>query len=537
MSGAFTTFDWIVLTSYFAGTLAMGAAFSRKAGSVDGFTAAGRSLPGWVCGLSIFATYLSSISYLALPGKSYADNWNFFLFSLAIPPAAWIAVRYFVPYYRESGEVSAYATLERRFGAWARVCAAVFYLLTQIARAGVVMYLMALPMQVLLGWDMRWLILATGLAVTAYSMVGGIAAVIWADAVQAIVLMVGAVACLGAMLWAVPGGLGGVIDLAASPGGSGPNKFSLGSTSLTDFAAPTVLVVLMFGLVENLKNFGIDQSYVQRYIAADSDAAARRSLWLGALLYVPVSALFFLIGTTLWAYHQTELGELPAVRETVARQRLLLAGEEPTPVAIEKIAATLGPEDVGDRVFPQYIVSHMPAGLRGLLIAAVFAAAMSTVSTSLNSSATLVLEDFVRRFFSPEIGEGGSMLVLRGATALWGALGTATALVLVRTTDSALEVWWTLSAIFGGGMVGLFLMGIATKTRPLPAALATLAGLAAIAGLVFRPEEPTNWYQKLHPFLTAVVGTGVILLCGPLLNAAFSYFRPPPTSHQAIDAP
>ena len=528
-AGGFAVIDWAILAVYFAGTLLMGLAFSRKASSVEGFTAAGRSLPGWVCGLSIFATYLSSISYLALPGKSFAGNWNAFVFSLAIPPAAWIAVRYFVPYYRKSGEVSAYAALEHRFGVWARVCVAIFYLLTQIARAGVVMYLMALPMQVLLGWDIRWLIVGTGLAVTAYSMVGGIVAVIWADAVQAIVLMVGAVACLAMMLWAVPGGLNGVLDLARPAG-----KLSLGSTSLTDFTSPTILVVLLYGLVENLKNFGIDQSYVQRYIAADSDAAARRSLWLGGLLYVPVSALFFMIGTTLWTYHQTHAAELPAVRQTVARQRILQRGEEPTPPRVTELAATLGPDDIGDRVFPQYIVTHLPAGLRGLLIAAVFAAAMSTVSTSLNSSATLVLEDFTRRFIRRDIGEIAAMRVLRTATAAWGVLGTGTALLLVRTTQSALDVWWTLSAVFGGGMVGLFLLGIATKTRPLPAAIAAAAGLATIAALVFTPPDSGLWYAKLHSFMTAVVGTIVILSVGPMLNRLLGPGRPSTRTPQDI---
>ena len=516
MPPAFTAVDWLVLAAYFAGTLAMGWAFSKKSRDVEGFTAAGRSLPGWVCGLSIFATYLSSISYLALPGNSFAGDWNRFAFSLALPLAALVAAAVFVPYYRRSRHVSAYAALEDRFGAWARVCVSVFYLLTQVARMGVVMYLMALPMQVLMGWDVRTLIVVTGVSVTLYAMVGGITAVIWADAVQAVVLMGGAAACLGVMLWGLPGGAGGVVEAAGAEG-----KFSLGSWSLTDLATPTVLVVLLNSLVENLKNFGIDQSYIQRYIASDSDAAARRSVWLGALLYVPVSAVFFFIGTTLFVFVQENPAELAAVKDTVARQRLMQAGERPSPAAVSAIAATLTPADVGDRVFPQFIVTHMPVGLRGLLIAAVFAAAMSTVSTSLNSSATLVLEDFVKRFLRPGLSEGRSMLVLRGATVVWGVFGTATALVLVRKTQSALDMWWTLSAVFAGGMVGLFLLGIATKARPAAAAAATAVGLAVIAWLALSPSPawPDRWpANPLHQFLTAVVGTAVIVGLGPLLD-------------------
>ncbi len=139
-AGHFHPFDWIVLIGYFVGTMGIGLYFYRKTRSPEGFTAANRSLPGWVCGLSIFATFLSSISYLALPGKSFAANWNPFVFSLSIPLVTWIAVRYFLPYYRQSGEISAYAALEHRFGVWARLYASLFYLLTQIARIGVVMY-------------------------------------------------------------------------------------------------------------------------------------------------------------------------------------------------------------------------------------------------------------------------------------------------------------------------------------------------------------------------------------------------------------
>ena len=491
-----------MLAIYFLGTVALGGAFARRSSSVEGFTAAGRSLPGWVCGLSIFATYLSSISYLALPGKSFAADWNPFVFSLAIPVAAYVAVLFFVPYYRRSQSVSAYAALEDRFGTWARLCVSVFYLLTQIARMGVVMYLMALPMQMLLGWDIRTIILVTGVVVTLYAMVGGIAAVIWADAIQALVLMAGAIICLVTMLTLVPGGIGAVLEVGRAEG-----KFSLGSTSLTDFTAPTILLVLLYAIVENLKNFGIDQSYVQRYLAADSDRAARNSLYLGGLLYVPISALFFFIGTTLYVYHQAAPGQLDAVKTLVAEQEL---GDAASPDAVATRANALEPADYGDRVFPAFIVSRMPAGLRGLLIAAVFAAAMSTVSTSLNSSATLVLEDYVRRFFAPDLSDAKSVLVLRGTTVVWGLLGTATAIVLVAVTESALDLWWTLSGIFGGTMAGLFLLGIFTRTGRTPAAIAAGVGIVVIAALVY--------FEPLHKFAIPVVGVAAILGTGVLLH-------------------
>jgi len=560
MNSHFTQLDWAVLLAYFTGTMSLGFYFWRKSRSTEGFTAAGRSLPGWVCGLSIFATYLSSISYLALPGKSFADNWNPFVFSLSIPIATWIAVRWFLPYYRASGEVSAYALLEHRFGVWARLYASVFYLLTQIARMGVVMYLMALPMAVIFGWDIRLIILVTGVSVTVYSFVGGIIAVIWTDAIQALVLMAGAVICLGVMLFGVEGGPAEVVRVAAAQG-----KFSLGEfgagvdqgTVWFNAANATFLVVLLYGLFINLQNFGIDQSYIQRYIASRSDREAHKSLWLGAVLYVPVSAVFFLIGTTLFVfYHSDQHGqELPEVKELVARQQLMQEGIYPPLAAdasdsssaadyqrqVVELAAKLGETDIGDRVFPHFIAKHLPPGLTGLLIAAIFAAAMSTVSTSLNSSATLLMSDYYRRFVNRRASERQCLRALYAGTIVWGALGTGMALLLVKLTESALDIWWTLSGIFGGGMCGLFLLGMISRRAKNPAAVAgVIAGVLVILwmsfpklvaflltqaegslargwGLALR-ESARGWMSPFHAFMVPVVGTLAILLVGMLIS-------------------
>ena len=356
----FTAVDWFVLVAYFAAILGIGAYFWRRNNSADDFTAGGRSLPGWLCGMSIFATYLSSISYLALPGKAFTDNWNAFAFSLALPPAAWIAVRYFLPMYRASGEVSAYSLLERRFGLWARLFASSFYLLFQVARIGVVMYLMALPMAILFGWDMRTLIVVTGVIVTAYSFVGGITAVIWADAIQAFVLLAGALLALVILLIGMPDGPGQVFEVASAEG-----KFQMGSTSLFEFSTPTLWIVLAYGLFENLKNFGVDQSYVQRYIASSSDREAAKSIWLGAFLYVPVSALFLFIGTALYGYYQSHPEDMSAVRQIVAEQRLMQAGvsvDAPEYSAeLKQASAALTEDELGDRVFPHSKYAGIPA--------------------------------------------------------------------------------------------------------------------------------------------------------------------------------
>lgn len=509
MHSYFTGLDWIVLAVYFAAVMSIGFFFMRRSQSTEGFTAGGRAMPGWACGLSILATYLSSISFLALPGNAFAGNWNAFVFSLSLPVATFFALRVFMPYYRRSSEVSAYALLERRFGVWARVYASAFYLLTHLARMGAVMYLMALPLSVLLGWDIRWIILIVGVSVTVYSFVGGIMAVIWSDAMQAIVLMGGAILCSVLLLFGMPEGPTQVFRVGAESG-----KFSLGSFGAS-LSEPTFWVVLIYGIAINLQNFGIDQSFVQRYVAAGSEREARKTVWTGGMLYLPISLVFLFIGTQLFAFYQTQPAELQEIQAIVADQRGVAA-------------ETLTEADIGDNVFPHFIGKHLPTGVTGLLIAAILAAGMSTLSTSLNSSATLVMEDWYRRLLRPAATEAQAMRVLHVSTVVWGSLGTGIALLLINISG-ALDAWWTLSGIFGGGMLGLFLLGMISRRANNPIAVTSvLLGLLIIVWMTLSPQfdQPSlvAFKSPFHLFLVPVFGTLTILLSGLLL----SKFKPDP---------
>jgi SSS family solute:Na+ symporter len=478
-------FDTAVLLLYFAAMLGIGFAFARKSGRTEEYMAAGRSLPGWAVGLSLFGTYVSSISFIALPGKAYAGNWNYWVFSLSLPLAAWVAGRWFVPFYRRLGHVSAYEHLERRFGAWARQYAVVCYLLTHLVRVGMIAYLVALALAPVLGVSVTTVILIVGASVTVYTAVGGVEAVVWTDVVQSGILIGGVLLCVGLLLFGMPHGPGQLFDVAAAS-----DKFSLGSFA-PDLAKPTVWVVLLYGTFINLQNFGIDQSFVQRYQTARSDAAAVRSVWLGALLYVPVSLLFFFIGTGLFAFYQAHAGELPA---SVGR---------------------------ADDVFPYFLSTEVPPGVRGLLLAAVLAAAMSSISTCLNASATLFLCDMYKRYLRLHAGEREAMRVLHLATAAAGAFGVATALVVMQLEENAIDVWWKLAGILSGGTLGLFLLGLfARRVASGVAALATLAGFAVIVWLTVAPESP------LHSLMTIVAGTVTILLTGLLGAAAVAMLKP-----------
>lgn len=483
------TVDLIVLVVYLGGVFAMGCWFLRRNTSTEQFMAAGRRLPGWAVGLSILGTFVSSISFIANPGKSYAANWNPFVFSLSLPIAALVATRFFVPYYRRSGYISAYRSLEDRFGRWAGTYAVVCYLLTQIARVGSILYLVALAMEPLTGWDVRVIILLTGVLVTIYTLVGGIEAVIWTDVVQSVVLFVGMIACAALLIVETPGGLTQILNVSGESA-----KLSLGSfrtdgeSWLQEFGTPTFWVMLLYGLFINLTNFGIDQSYVQRYLTARTDADARRSVWLGALAYVPVSAILFFIGTALFAYYAAKPDLLPA-------------------------------ETRPDSVFPHFIATELPVGATGLLVAAVMAAAMSSVDSSLNSSATLCLTDLYQRYIDPDAAEATRLRVLHIATVFWGVVGTGMALAMINV-KSALDAWWELAGVFSGGMLGLFLLGFLSRRANRWAAIVGV-GVGVVAILWLSLSATDRWPEGLgvpaspfHSLLTTVFGTTLIVVVG-----------------------
>lgn len=481
-----TALDYIVFFVFIVGVVAYGCSFYFKSRSTDSFTKGGQSVPSWIAGMSIFATFVSSISFLGLPGQAYETNWNPFVFSLSIPIATVLAAWLFVPLYRSLNSASAYNYLEVRFGYWARAYAAACYLLTQIARTGSILFLMALPMNYMLGWNIPLIITVTGVCVLIFSALGGIKAVMYTDTVMGIILIAGAVACAAVLMFTMPEGPGQTFQIAAEHG-----KFSLGSFDWS-WSQPTFWMILVYGTFINLQNYGIDQNYVQRYLTTGSVKAARNSTLFGGMLYVPVSLLFVFIGTCLFSYYTAQPELLP-----------------------EGIA--------GDRVFPYFIIHGLPTGITGLLIASIFAAGMSTVSTSVNSSATVVLTDFVNRLAPKGVTERRNMKVLYLTSALLGALGVIVGLAMIRV-QGVLDAWWKLSSIFSGGMLGLFLLGfIVRKARNPQAITGVIIGILVIAWMSLSPLIPqeSGWGMIRSPFhlnLTIVFGTTAIFLIGFLLT-------------------
>ncbi|MEZ6071262.1 MAG: sodium:solute symporter [Pirellulales bacterium] len=526
--------DIAVLAAYMGAVVGFGCWFVRKSSTSEEFMVAGRALPGWAVGLSMFGTFLSSNTFLGWPGKTYGSNWNTLVFSLSLPIAAVIAVKWFVTFYRKTGEISAYQHLEHRFGAWARVFAVSCYLLTQIARVGSITLLVGIGLSALTGWDIRWIIVTTGAVVTLYTLLGGIEAVIWTDVVQSLVLSIGALVVVLLLIFDMPGGVGAGISMAYEQG-----KFGLGDFGL-DLTTATFWVTLFYGLFINLKTFAIDQNFIQRYHTAKSDRDASGAVWFSALVYLPISLVFCFIGTMLFAFYEGHPDKLASVREEAAMdlavKRAVAEAEDPAARPTEaQIAAAhdhLTHADYGDKVFPNFIVHELPAGVTGLIIAAIFAAAMSSIDSSLNSSATVIREDIYCRYINPNPTDRQSMFVLYSMTLLWGALGTGVALAMMPV-KSVLDAWWMLEGLFAGGMLGLFLLGIISRRANSPIAmLSVVLGMLVIIWMtlpsIFDKEQLGFLHSPFHANMIVTCGTLTIVLVG-LIISAFKSPRPAAT--------
>lgn len=485
--------DLFIFLIFTLGTVLFGYVFGRKRQSSDEFTRGGGRVPGFIVGLSIFASFCSSISFLGYCSSAFAGNWNAFVFSLSILPAGLLAMKYFVPFYRNLGSISAYSFLEERFGRWARVYASVFYLFTQVCRAGAILFLLAVPMNVLMGWSVPLVVTVTGIGIILYSQRGGLKSVIWTEALQGAILIVGALVCLIVLLCAMPEGA-----VQAFRIGFDNDKFSLGGFG-AGITESTFWVCLIYGLFINLNNFAIDQSYTQRYCAAPSLSEARKSAFWGSLLPLPVNLVLFLIGSCLFAFY------------TVYPDRL--------PVGIK-----------ADYVFPYFIIHELPTGLVGLMIACIFCAGMSTIATSFTSAATIVMTDFylpaakkqtgaaLSDENSRESGDRHKVYVLRMASVVVGLLSMGVALCFLWV-DNALDAWWALSSLCSGGVLGLFLLGyLCPRVRKPQAVLGVLAGMASLILIALQTElcEILHIPSVIHVNLGIVVSTLLVLLVGVL---------------------
>jgi len=479
-------FDIAIIILYLLAMVAVGFYFSKRNKNSRQFTSASGKIPGWAVGLSIYATFLSSNTFLGVPGKAFGGNWNAFVFSISMPLAAWVASKYFVPFYRRTGEISAYTHLEKRFGSWARTYAVICFLLTQFVRMGSIFLGIALSLHALTGFSMSSIMIVMSICIILYTVLGGMEAVIWTEVAQGIIKTLGALLILFLVIRGIPGGFSKVMEVAQAD-----NKLSLGSYSL-NFTESTFWVILLYGFFINLYNFGMDQNYIQRYHTAKSEKQAGRSVWLCVAMYVPASLLFFILGTSLYAYYNIH------------------------PEWLDH-AVVKAP----DQVLPHFMVTKVPAGLVGLIVSALLSAAMSTISSNMNASATVFTMDIYKRYFKPDIDSKGELWILHTATVVFGLIGLGIGLAMIGV-ESLLGTWWELSGIFAGCTLGLFLLGlISRQTKNVEALLATIIGAIVILWMIFSDRlsgEYAFLKNPLHKNMIIVVGTLTIFLVGVLIT-------------------
>ena len=467
--------DIVVIFMYFAILAWMGYFFSKRQKSTDDYFKGGGRIPWPIVGLSIFGTTLSAITFMSIPAKTYATDWSYLLFNFGIVLVVPIITMLFIPKFRSLGVTTAYEYLEQRFSPFVRVLCSLSFILYQVGRMGVVLLLPSIALNIVTGIDIFACIALMGVLALVYTYMGGIEAVAWTDALQVVVLIGAALAVVFSITGSVPGSFSGLVSTAEADG-----KFSLGSLRF-DLRQTTVWTVLIATVFTNITTYGTDQTVVQRYLTTGTEKQARKSVYTNAFLSVPATLLFFFVGTAIYVFFKTHPSEL-----------------------------SLGVNDP-DAILPWYVSLHIPSGALGLVIAGIFAAAMSTISASMNSAATAYVTDI-----HSKIRKGkASLRTAKTATLLIGTVGIVFALMMA--TWDVKSLWDEFSKILGillGGLGGLFLLGfLCPKANSTGAVAGLLAGIA-VQMIVTR-------YQAVHLLLYSSVGFVTCFVTGLAVSLLF----------------
>lgn len=472
--------NYAVVVAYLLVMMGVGFYFSRKANTTEQFFKGGNKIPWWAAGISIFATALSAITFISIPAKAYAADWSMFMFNMAILIIVPIVIHFYLPFFRKLNVASAYEYLEQRFSAPVRYLASFFFSAFMFARIAIVLFLPSLALNAVTGIDIYVCILLMGVVTIAYCTMGGIEAVIWGDVIQGTILVGGALVSLAYLVNGIDGGISTVVTTAVAE-----DKFNFLNFNF-DFTQPVFWVVLLGGVANQLLTYTSDQSVIQRYITVKDVEGTKKGLWLNGWLSVPIAVIFFLIGTALYVYFQQH----PEFQNV---------GMQNT-----------------DSIFPHFIMHGLPTGIAGLLIAAIFAAAMSTLSANINSTATVLTEDFYRKI-RKNATDQQRMRFARVSGLIVGSLGLGMAIILA-TFDIA-SLWDQFNLVLGlftSGLGGLFMMGIFTKRIGTRSALTGFFGSIAVL-LLF------NSYSAVSFLLFGFIGLVSCLVIGYL--SSFIYGR------------
>ncbi|MBM1143561.1 sodium/solute symporter [Alcanivorax sp. ZXX171] len=490
------TLDWAVLLAYLAAILLIGFYFARRNTSTEEYFVGGRRFRGWVIGLSLVGTSISSVTFLAYPADAFKTGWLRYLPNLALPLALLMAARVFLPFFRRGNMTSAYEFLEQRFGPSVRVYGALAFIVAQLVRLAMILYLLSLLILQLVDVSPTVAIIAAGLFVGLYTIVGGIDAVIWTDVMQTLVLLIGGLLCIWVVVDALPGGLGQVFREAGAAG-----KFALAEwrdgepqpvrwgLSLSE---KTATMMLFIGLTNWLTEYSSNQNTVQRYCASRSTREARRGLWVYLFTALPVWAFYMLLGTALWVFFQ----------------------HFPDPMA----TAVLAGAEKAEAILPWFITEYLPAGLAGLVVAAALAAAMSSLDSSINSVTTVSIVDLYRRHLRTGLDDRHYLRVARAVAAAVTGLMILGALWLNGAHTHTLQDTSTiLVSLFGGGMLGLYLLGFLSRRGDARAAWwGILCTLAFTSWTVLTNEGllPAALSAPFDLYYTGLIGNLVMFAVG-----------------------
>ena len=478
---SFGWLNWAVLALYLTAMLGMGIYFMRKENGADDFFKGGGRIPWWAAGISIYATMLSAITYMTIPAKAYTTNWTYYPMLWMILLVSFPVIKYYLPYFRKLNVTSAYEILEKRFNLFTRMLASTLFCIFMIVRMAIVLYLPSLALTAVTGIDIYLCIVLMGLVTIVYCTMGGVEAVIWGDVVQGLILVFGAIFAVVYLAMGTEGGIGGCINIALEN-----DKLQLFDWSNT-WSQATWWVIILGGLANNLISYTSDQTVIQRYLTTPDEKSAGRGILVNGVMSVFVSVAFYMIGTGLYTFYKTHPAELDI---------------------------TMGQSDA---IFPFFMMSQMPAGVAGALIAAIFAATMSTISSNINSVATAFSIDFWKRFRSGTT-DSQLLVVARWASVMSGIVGLLLALFMATwNIQSFLDFFNEALGLLTSGLGGLFFIAVFMKRVK---GYAALAGFVAGEVVVFCMSE----YTSANFLLFGAIGMAVSIVVAWLLSLG-SYLR------------
>lgn len=543
--------DWVIVTAYLVYVVWHGLRMTRGTGSAAGYFLAGRNLPWWAVGLSVMATQMSAITLVGTTGQAYVDGTRFIQFYYGLPLAMVILCVTAVPFFYRAKVFTAYEFLEQRFDARTRSLTSFCFLLSRGLGVGVIIAAPSVILSIVLGWDEVLTIFAIGLTTTAYTMVGGVQAVTWTDVKQMIVILGGIILCVAVTIYSFPDGvsLTDGLSIAGTAGNLETMDFSF---NLED--RYTVWSGLFAALFLFLAYFGCDQSQVQRYLTARSVDEGRTSLLMSAFLKIPLQFLILMIGVLIFVFYNferppvafnaaetaraaesrpAEFARIEAAFALAHAERreaaLALAGhaadampadakaryrasnqafDESRRAASEFVANTneIGTFNDVNYVFPYYVLAQMPMGLVGLIIAAIMAAAMSSVAAELNSLATASTMDFYKRHLRPASDDRQLVLFGRMATLLWGLFACVVA-TFATNLGSLIEVVNRFGSFFYGSLLGVFVLAFAIpRANGGGAFYGLLCGMSAVWLASLYTDIAFLWFNVIGCAFTVVAG-------------------------------